>query len=250
MKSDGSHRTILNLKNLNESITCVHFKMESLKHVKQLIKPGVWMGSIDLRDAYYSVRVNPPFQRYFTCYWKGCCYEFLRMPYGYAQAPLLFTKLLKQPFGFLRKHGYASVIYIDDFYLQGDTHCLENIHATHNLLVSLGFSINQGKSVLQPAQRIVFLGFVLDSLRMSICLSGKRKGDILDICTKLNSGASHKIRAVASAVGCLIAALPRVKYGGLFYRSLDRCKNLALKSARGNFEKTTRLTSQTQQDLG
>ena len=53
MKPDGSHPTILNLKNLNESITYVHFKMESLKHVRQLIKPGIWMGSIDLRDAYY-----------------------------------------------------------------------------------------------------------------------------------------------------------------------------------------------------
>ena len=174
------------------------------------------------------------------------------MPNGYAQAPLLFTKLLKQPFGFLWKHGYASVIYIDDPYLQGDTyaHCLENIHATRNLLVSLGFSINQGKSVLQPAQRIVFLGFVLDSLNMSICLSNTRKGVILDICKKLNSGASHKIWAVASAVGCLIATLPGVKYGGLFYRILERCKNLALKSARGNFEKTMGLTSQAQQDLG
>ena len=77
--------------------------------------------------------------------------------------------------------------------------------------------------MLQPAQRIVFLGFVLDSLNMSICLSDIRKGVILDICKKLNSGASHKIRAVASAVGCLIAALPGVKYGGLFYRSLERC---------------------------
>ena len=183
MKPDGSHQTILNLKNLNESITYVHFKMESLKHVRQLIKPGVWMGSIDLRDAYYSVCKNPPFQQYFTCYWKGCYDEFLRMPNGYAQAALLFTKLLKQPFGFFRKHGYASVVYIDDSYLQGATyaHCLENIHATRNLLVSLGCSINQDKSVLQPAQRIVFLGFVLDSLHMSICLSDKRKGVILDI---------------------------------------------------------------------
>ena len=59
-----------------------------------LSNPGVWMGSIDLRDAYYSVRVNPPFQRYFTCYWKGCYYEFLRMPNGYAQAPLLFISHL------------------------------------------------------------------------------------------------------------------------------------------------------------
>ena len=173
---------------------------------------------------------------------------------GYAQAPPppLFTKLLKQPFGFLRKHGDASVIYIDDSYFQGDTyaHCLENIHATRNSLVSLGFSINQDKSVLQPAQRLVFLGFVLDSLHTSICLSDKRKGVILDICKKLNSGASHKIQAVVFAVGCLIATLPGVKYGGLFYRSLERYRNPALKSARGNFEKTMRLTSQAQQDLG
>ena len=101
-KADGSHRTILNLKNLNESINYVHFKMESLNNVRHLLKPGVWMGSIDLKDAYYSVRVNPCFQKYFTCYWQGCYYEFLRMSNGYAQAPLLFTKLLRQPFGFLR----------------------------------------------------------------------------------------------------------------------------------------------------
>ena len=67
MKPDGSHRTILNLKNLNDSITYLHFKMESLKDVRQLIKPGVWMGSIDLRDACYSICVNHPFQQYFTC---------------------------------------------------------------------------------------------------------------------------------------------------------------------------------------
>ena len=84
MKPDGSHRT--------RSITYEHFKMESLQNVRQLIKPDVCVGSIDLRDAYYSVRVNPHFQQYFTCYWKGCYSEFLRMP-----------------FGFLQKHGYASV---------------------------------------------------------------------------------------------------------------------------------------------
>ena len=42
----------------------------------------------------------------------GCYNEFLRMHNRYAQATLLYTKLLKQPFGFLRNHGYASVVYI------------------------------------------------------------------------------------------------------------------------------------------
>ena len=138
LKPDGSHRTILNLKKLNRSINYVHFKMESLKNVKQLICHGVWMGSIDLKDAYCSVRVNESFQKYFTCYWDGCYYEFLHMPNGYAQTPLIFTKLLNQPFGSLRKHGYSSVVYIDDSYLQGDTyiHCLENINATEKLLTT------------------------------------------------------------------------------------------------------------------
>ena len=136
------------------------------------------------------------------------------MPNGYAQAPLLFTKLLKEPFGFLRKHGYASVVYIDDSYLQGDTykHCLENIHA-RDILFSLGFSINYVKSVFQPDQRITFLGFALDSLTMSISLTDKRKSVLLNACHNLASVERHKIRTVASAVGCIIAALPGVKYG-------------------------------------
>ena len=57
-KSDGSHYTIFNLEKLNESTNYVHFKMELLKNVRQLMKSGVWMGSIDLKDAYYSVWVN------------------------------------------------------------------------------------------------------------------------------------------------------------------------------------------------
>ena len=194
--------------------------------------------AIDLKDAYYCVRVNPNFQKYFTCYWQECYYEFLRMPNGYAQAPLLFTKLLKQPFGFLRKHGYASVVHIDDTYLQGDTykHCLENIHATRDLLVSLGVSINYVKSVFQPAN-------------MSISLTDKRKSVLLNACHNLASVDRHKIRTVASAVGCIIAALPGVKYGGLFYRNLERCKIIALKYAKGDYEKTMTLSPQAKRDL-
>ena len=105
MKPDGSHQTILNLKNLNESITYVHFKMESLKHVRQLIKPD---SQCSCESSLLVV---------FYLLFGGVLLCVLCMPNGYAQAPLLFTKLLKQPFSFLQKHGYASVIYIDDSYL-------------------------------------------------------------------------------------------------------------------------------------
>ena len=105
---------ILNLKKLNAFVNYIHFKMESLNDMLGLLQPGVWMWSVDLQDAYYSVPVHMLYKKFFTCYWQGRFYEYNRMPNGYAQAPLLFTKLLKQPLGFLRKQGLMSVIYLDD----------------------------------------------------------------------------------------------------------------------------------------
>ena len=57
-KSDGTHRMILNLKIFNKSINYVHFKMESLHSALQTITPNSFMGSLDIRHAYYLVNVD------------------------------------------------------------------------------------------------------------------------------------------------------------------------------------------------
>ena len=104
---------MLNLKQFNEFVHHVHFKMESLQDVICLIQPGVWMGSVDLKDAYYSVQVHHLYKKLFTFYWHCRFYEYNHMPNGYAQAPLLFTKILKQPFAALQRQGLLSVVYWD-----------------------------------------------------------------------------------------------------------------------------------------
>ena len=35
--------------------------MENLQDVRDLIKPSVWMASIDLKDAYYSIPIHTSF---------------------------------------------------------------------------------------------------------------------------------------------------------------------------------------------
>ena len=57
-KNDGSKRMILNLKRLNSFCTTSHFKMESIHNVINMVKPGVWMASVDLKDAFYSVPIH------------------------------------------------------------------------------------------------------------------------------------------------------------------------------------------------
>ena len=43
-------------------------------------------------------------------------------------------------------------------------------------------------------------------------------------------------------MGCLIAALPGLQHGPLFYRALEKCKDLALKESKGNFDKPVTLS--------
>ena len=70
-KQDGSHRMILNLKRLNQNVENKHFKMESLLNVLNIIKPNVYMASVDLKDAFYSVPIHEENQKYFKFAWGG-----------------------------------------------------------------------------------------------------------------------------------------------------------------------------------
>ena len=51
-KKDGGLRTIINLKKLNQNMEYLHFKMEGLKDLKNILKKGDLMVEIDLKDAY------------------------------------------------------------------------------------------------------------------------------------------------------------------------------------------------------
>ena len=54
---DGTRKLILNLKTFNEFLECNHFKMEIVHLVADLSQPHCCMTCIDLKDAYYSVKI-------------------------------------------------------------------------------------------------------------------------------------------------------------------------------------------------
>ena len=57
------------------------------------------------------------------------------------------------------------------------------------------------------------------------------------------------IRFVAKVIGTLVASLPGVKYGALFYRYLEYDKIVALRCSAGNFDGTMYLSSYARSDL-
>ena len=95
-KKDGSSRVILNLKELNEYIIHIHFQMDSIKDVIQLIFPNCYFMTVDLKDAYFSVFIKPKDRIWLQFFWNSQCYRFTCLPQGLTSAPRIFTKLLKQ----------------------------------------------------------------------------------------------------------------------------------------------------------
>ena len=237
-KKDGSHRMILNLKNLNKHVQYNHFKMDTLQSVISLITPNCYMASVDLKDAYYSVPIAVSDQKYLKFKWGGKLYQFTCFPNGLAFCPRKFTKLMKPAYSVLRQLGHINSPYIDDSYLQGGSYeeCLANVLDTVKMFLSLGFILHPQKSVFIPTQKLVFLGFVLDSVHMKIYLTNEKVDKLKSICTKLNKAKETTIREVSRALGYMVSSFPGVRYGPLYFCQLEREKTLALRYSKGDYD--------------
>ena len=249
-KKDGSYRLFLNLKKFNEHIHYKHFKMESIQHVINVLEPGHYMASIDLKDAFFSVPIYREHQKYLK-FKLGSYYKFICMPNGYGPAMRIFTKITKIPFSYLRKKGYISVVFVDDSYLQGKTYqdCVNNVIETVHLLQQLGFTIHPDKSILTPTQQITFLGFDIDSEKMTMSLTKNKKEKIIRLCSQLLHNKCPTIRELAQVIGNIVASFPAVTYGPLHYRSLELDKIYSLRRYAYNFDKPATISPNAKMEL-
>ena len=56
-------------KYLNQYINYQHYKMEFLNDVFKIIKKQMWMASVDLKDAFFTVLVHNLHQKIFMFEW-------------------------------------------------------------------------------------------------------------------------------------------------------------------------------------
>nr|CAH7721698.1 unnamed protein product [Callosobruchus chinensis] len=108
------------------------------------------MSTIDLKSAYFLVRVKEQDQKYLRFLFEGYLYQFTCLPFVLHK---------------LRSQGVMCVGYLDDLLMIGDTlqECNHNVKITVSLLEQLGFMINYEKSSLVPKTTQTFLGFIYDS---------------------------------------------------------------------------------------
>lgn len=249
-KPNGKVRLILNLKNLNKHITTSHFKLEDIRTVLKIISKNSFMATLDLKDAYFLIKIHEDSRKYLRFIFNDTLYEFNALPFGLNTAPYIFTKIMKPVVKLLRSAGYISSIYLDDICLVADTYesCQNNVETTRKLLNSLGFLINTDKSVLIPSMQCKYLGFVINTKEFNIQLPPDKRNKIVNETNKFIKLQKCKIRHFAQFVGLLVSACPAIEYGWLYTKQLERCKYLNLQGSN-DYDKIMSIPTSLHQDL-
>lgn len=249
-KKTGDLRPVINLKPLNEFVAKIHFKMEGIHLVHDLVAPGDYMATIDLKDAYFSVPIFPRDRKYFRFFWDKTLYQFTCLPFGYSLAPRVFTKVLKPVTATLHAQGIRTIIFIDDILVIGATakECSTNVSMIIELLESLGFLINYEKSSLKPSQSVLYLGFIISSVPGTLSLPEAKVNKIILACQNLLKLKQVTLCDIAHVTGLLVSAFPAVRYLELYYKSIEYCKSHELHLG-GSFDDVVCLSNQARHDL-
>ena len=223
--------------------------MENLRNMCDMLTTDCYMTSIDLKKAYYSVAVDKSSKKFLRFMWQDTLYQYRALPNGLASAPRIFTKLVKVIFSILREKDCDCLHYLDDsvFIAKTFDKCLKDTYRAVELLQGAGFSIHQKKSVLEPTQRINFLGFIVDTKKMKIFLPIEKQQKLLTLAAKLLNSTRVTIEDVAQVVGMIVSVLPAFLFGKLHYRGLELDKILGLKT--GSYKSIIKLSDYAIDDL-
>ena len=163
-KKNGEMRPIINLKPLNRYMVKQHFKMDTLAKVLNLVKPGDYAISFDLKDAYLHIPIHETNKKFLRFCINQKCYQFTTLCFGPTQAPRVFTKIITVVAAYLRMQNVRLASYLDDWLVVNIMRkmLLSDREKTLNLLVQLGFIINLKKSSLVPKQVIIYIGNLFD----------------------------------------------------------------------------------------
>ena len=133
-------------------------RLQDLRHV---IRGCSYFARLDLRDAFFRIRVKPAYRPFLTFQSQGTLWQFTRMPFGVTTAPATFQELMDHTLAAHRAYAYW---YIDDILI-----CAENqaelatrVKAVRRSLENRGHQINWEKSNTS-APSLLFAGLWVTS---------------------------------------------------------------------------------------
>ncbi|KAK3284158.1 hypothetical protein CYMTET_8181 [Cymbomonas tetramitiformis] len=88
-------RLVVDFRWLNQWCVKNRVKMETLKKLRRLAKPGDWCFSFDLQDGFHALGIHPDFQKFMQFDLQGDLLQCSAMPFGWSDSPRVFCKFVR-----------------------------------------------------------------------------------------------------------------------------------------------------------
>ena len=227
LKGSGRYRLCLDLRPLNKYLRELKFTMETLSRVRHLIRRDDWLMTIDLESAYNNFHVHEEHQAYACFEWGGRYFVYVALSFGSSAAPFAFQKIMDAISKHLRGKGLRMGCYLDDLWFAFADREEARRWAPRllSLFKRLGLIVNEGKSVLEPAQLLRILGMDVDTTTHTFAVPEKRVAAMeeggAELLALADSARPVRARDLAKMVGRIMSC--HVALGSVVRRRTRRC---------------------------
>ncbi len=222
VSASGKLRLVLDLRYVNPFIWKEKHVFEGLTHYLNYVSacneedPNQIV--FDLKSAYHHIDIFGPHQEYLGFSWNfnGVIryFKFTVLPFGLSSAGLICTKVIREVVKYIRSHGIALNIYIDDGISVSSSYeqCLKNSKFVKQTFINAGFVPEKIKSDWMPRKAVVWLGFKIDLDLNKLLVPDKKVVEIKQLARSLltSQRSSRVLASFAGKVGSLWPALGHV----------------------------------------
>lgn len=164
-KKDGGVRLCVDYRMLNSITVKERYPIPVIEDEIARLSGQAWFITLDLMSGYYQVPISEQSKHLTAFVTPDGQYEYNRMPFGLANAPAVFQRMMNHVLGPARFD--KATVYIDDLLIFGKTsdECIDRLEEVLILLEKANLKLNLSKcSFLHNV--INYLGFEISSLGM------------------------------------------------------------------------------------
>ena len=156
---------MISLSHLNEFVHLTRIKMETLASVLLSVREGVFLASLDLKDAYFQIPIHRSSRKLLRFTSEGTVYEFQALCFRLSTAPQVFTRVFAAVSAWAHSHGIRLLRYLDDWLIlaSSEREAKQSVQSLLLLCHTLGIVINKKKSDLVPSWTAKYLGMTIDT---------------------------------------------------------------------------------------
>lgn len=141
-KKDGSHRLCVDFRSLNRITLKDRYPLPRIDDQLDRLGKHRYFTSLDMASGFHQIPIHPESISKTAFVTPDGQYEYLRMPFGLANAPAVFQRAINKALGKLKYD--TAIVYMDDIVIPSVTveDGFSNLKLVLDALEEAGFSVN------------------------------------------------------------------------------------------------------------